>query len=117
MAKKKATTKKATATSTNATTTKKTTVTEPKATTKPKPTAKKKLSMLDAAAKVLSKASEPMNSKALITAMAEQKLWTSPNGKTPHNTLYAALLREINTKGNDARFVKVDKGLFTLASK
>ncbi|MDA7504042.1 winged helix-turn-helix domain-containing protein [bacterium] len=108
MAKKKATTKKATPTTPQPTT--------PKATT-PKATAKKKLSMLDSAAKVLSKASEPLNSKIMIEAMATQKLWTSPNGKTPHNTLYAALLREINTKGEEARFVKVDKGLFTLAAK
>lgn len=99
MAKKKATTRKPTTTS-------KTTTKAP---------AKQQLSMLDAAAKVLSKANEPMNSKRMIEAMAKQKLWSSPNGKTPHNTLYAALLREINTKGEDARFVKVNKGLFTLA--
>ena len=101
MAKKQATTKKSAATSS-------------KTTTKKAP-AKKKLSMLEAAAKVLSKAGEPMNSKSMIEAMAKQKLWSSPAGKTPHNTLYAALLREINTKGEEARFVKVDKGLFTLA--
>lgn len=101
MAKKKATTKKSTTTSSKTTT---------------KAPAKQQLSMLDAAAKVLTKASEPMNAKRMIEAMAKQKLWSSPNGKTPHNTLYAALLREINTKGDDARFVKVDKGLFTLAT-
>ena len=28
--------------------------------------------------------------------MAEQGLWSSPNGKTPSATLYAAILREIN---------------------
>ena len=39
-----------------------------------------------------------------IAAMAEQKLWTSPNGKTPHATLNAAMLREIGSKAGQARF-------------
>ena len=34
----------------------------------------------------------------------------SPNGKTPHVTLYAAMIREIARKGNDARFVKTGRG-------
>lgn len=53
-----------------------------------------------------------MRSQELIAAMAEQGLWTSPNGKTPHATLYAAILREINDKGGQARFKKVDRGQF-----
>ena len=44
--------------------------------------------------------------------MAAKKLWTSPGGKTPHATLYSAILREINTKGNDARFNKTERGKF-----
>ncbi len=39
-------------------------------------------------------------------------LWTSPNGKTPHATLYSAILREINTKGAESRFTKVERGQF-----
>ncbi len=72
----------------------------------------KRLSALDAAAQVLRKTAKPMTSKALIAAMAEQKLWTSPNGKTPHATLNAAMLREIARKGSNARFKKVGRGLF-----
>ena len=72
----------------------------------------KRLSALDAAAQVLQKADTPMSSKALIAAMAEQNLWKSPAGKTPHATLYAAMLREISAKAGDARFKKVDRGLF-----
>jgi hypothetical protein len=71
-----------------------------------------KLSCLDAAAKVLASAKEPMTTKALIEAMAEKKLWTSPGGKTPAATLYSAILREITTKGKEARFKKADRGLF-----
>ena len=55
---------------------------------------------------------EPMNCKALIEAMAERGLWKSPGGATPWATLYSALLREINEKGADARFVKVERGKF-----
>jgi hypothetical protein len=77
-----------------------------------KPKAAGKLSALDAAAKVLAASSEPMNCKTLIEAMAAKSLWTSPGGATPDRTLYSALLREINTKGKDARFVKVERGQF-----
>ena len=73
----------------------------------------KKVSALDAAAQVLSKSDKPMTSKALIDAMAEQHLWSSPGGKTPEATLYAAMLREITAKGKESRFKKVDRGLFT----
>jgi short subunit dehydrogenase-like uncharacterized protein len=71
-----------------------------------------KLSCLDAAAKVLASAKKPMTTKALIEAMADKKLWTSPGGKTPAATLYSAILREITTKGKEARFKKADRGLF-----
>lgn len=72
----------------------------------------KRVSALDAAARVLRKAGKSMSSKALIAAMAEQDLWKSPAGKTPHATLYAAMLREISAKGDAARFKKVDRGQF-----
>ena len=86
-----------------------------KAATAKKATAKdeaKKLSAIDAAAQVLAGSAEPMNCVALIDAMATKGLWTSPGGKTPHQTLYAAILREINVKGNEARFVKTERGRF-----
>ena len=69
---------------------------------------------LDAAAKVLADAGEPMNAKQMIEAMTTQGLWKSPGGKTPHATLYSAILREIGTKGAEARFVKTDRGQFTI---
>jgi hypothetical protein len=71
----------------------------------------KKLSALDAAAQVLAGAG-PMNAKEMIEAMATQGLWTSPGGKTPHATLYSAILREITTKGSESRFVKSERGKF-----
>lgn len=84
---------------------------KPKAERKAKP---KKVSALDAAAQVLASSDKPMQAQELITAMAEKGLWTSPGGKTPHATLYAAMVREIGTKGKEARFKKVERGMFTI---
>ena len=75
----------------------------------------KRLSALDAAAEVLADAKEPMNTRQMIEAMAKKGLWTSPGGATPHATLYSAILREINAKGKDARFKKVERGQFAFA--
>ena len=71
-----------------------------------------KVSAIDAAAKVLAASKESMNCKELIEALAAKKLWTSPGGKTPHATLYSAILREISAKGKDARFKKTERGKF-----
>ena len=90
-------------------------------TTKPaKATAKpdaKKLSQIEAAVQVLAKAGEPMNCKAMVEVMTTQGLWSSPGGATPDATLYASILRDINTKGKEARFKKVDRGHFALAGR
>lgn len=75
----------------------------------------KKLSALDAAAQVLAASKEPMNAKQMIEAMAAKGLWTSPGGATPWATLYSAIIREVATKGKEARFKKADRGKFTLA--
>jgi hypothetical protein len=72
----------------------------------------KKVGALDAAAQVLAGTKEPMNCKDLIEAMDKQGLWSSPGGKTPHATLYSAIIREIALKGKDSRFVKKDRGQF-----
>ena len=82
--------------------------------TKPAGEAKpKKLSAIDAAAQLLAVSKEPMNTRQMIEAMAAKGLWTSPGGKTPHATLYLAILREINEKGKDSRFTKTERGKFT----
>ena len=72
----------------------------------------KRVSALDAAAQVLAEAGKPMRAQELIAAMAEQGLWKSPAGKTPHATLYAAMMREARDKGTASRFRKVDRGMF-----
>ena len=77
-----------------------------------KPVAKKRLSAISAAAKVLADAGKPMRAKDMIEAASAKNLWSSPNGKTPEATLYAAIIREIAAKGKAARFRKVERGLF-----
>jgi hypothetical protein len=85
---------------------------KPAKTKKAKEPKAKKVGALDAAAQVLAGSKEPMNCKALIEAMAKRALWTSPGGKTPHATLYSAIIREIALKGKESRFVKKDRGQF-----
>ncbi len=80
------------------------------------PPAVKKLSALDAAARVLGEDGRPMTCKEMVGAMAARGYWSSPGGKTPDATLYAAILREIAAKGKDARFYKADRGQFALVS-
>src|SRR5262249_5938822 len=76
--------------------------------------ATKKMSAIDAAAKVLGEAGEAMSCQEMIKAMEEKGYWASPGGKTPHATLYSAILREIQAKGNEARFKKMERGKFGL---
>lgn len=73
----------------------------------------KKLSCIAAALKVLSESSEPMNAQEMIAAMTAAGYWTSPGGKTPHATLYSAILREL-AKGDESRFVKTERGRFSV---
>ena len=84
--------------------------------TKPAEKKPKKVSAIDAAARVLGEAKEPMNCQELIKQMADKGYWTSPGGKTPHATLYSAILREIGTKGKGSRFTKTERGKFAANS-
>ena len=83
-----------------------------KATESSKHAADKRLSAISAAAKVLADAGKPMRAKEIIEAASAKGLWSSPKGKTPEATLYAAIIREIAAKGKAARFSKVERGLF-----
>lgn len=74
--------------------------------------AEKKMSALDAAAKVLKEKGVAMTCPELIGVMAAKGYWSSPNGKTPAATLYAAILREVTVKGDNARFRKDAPGRF-----
>ena len=75
----------------------------------------KKLSALEAAVRVLGETKQPMTCPELIEAMAAKGYWTSPGGKTPAATLYSSILRELQTKGKEARFKKTERGKFARA--
>ena len=82
------------------------------------PSGAKPLSALEAAAKVLAEAKEPLNCKQMIEAMTTRGYWQpSQGGKTPANTLHAAIGTEIKKKGDTARFEKVGRGQFGLRSQ
>ena len=83
----------------------------------PAATEGKPLSLIRAAAIVLDVCDRPLSCKEIVEKAIETGAWTPRTGKTPANTLYAAILREIKTKGGDARFVKVERGKFALAGK
>lgn len=78
----------------------------------PKPAKAKKVSCLDAAAQVLAGSKVPMRATEMVAEMEKKSLWTSPGGKTPEATLYAAIIREIAAKGTAARFKKHERGVF-----
>jgi hypothetical protein len=61
---------------------------------------------------MLTETGKTMNTREMIETLATKKLWTSPGGRTPHATLYSAILREINEKGKESRFVKTERGKF-----
>jgi hypothetical protein len=75
-----------------------------------------RLSVIDAAARVLGQArGQALTTRELIEAMAAKGLWKSPAGKTPHATLSSAIQREMRTKGKAARFRRTERGRFALA--
>ena len=72
----------------------------------PKEAKVRKLSLLSAAAAVLAESDEPLNCRRMIDLAKERGLWTPGAGKTPEQTLYSAIMREIRDKGDAARFRK-----------
>jgi len=78
----------------------------------------KPMSLLDTAAHLLSLGTgDPMRCKDIVNLAVTRGLWTPGKGRTPANTLYASILREIKTKGEASRFVKAERGQFALASR
>jgi len=77
----------------------------------------RRMSLLNAAVEVLKDAGpdHPMNCKEILEAILDRHLWTPTDCKTPEQTLYGSIFREISTKENP-RIVKSDvKGKFRIA--
>ncbi len=82
------------------------------------PRPEKKLSLLNAAAQVLAACREPMNCKEIIAKAVEMGLWTPTGAKTPEQTLYSGIFREIKST-DEPRFKKSEtrKGSFEYAKE
>ena len=80
------------------------------------PQPEKKLSLLNAAAQILAACRQPMNCKGIIVKAVEMGLWTPTGAKTPEQTLYSGIFREIKTS-DEPRFKKstTRKGSFEYA--
>lgn len=79
----------------------------------------KRTSLMDAAVKVLQEADQadlPMNTTKMVEMAMSKGYWTpAKGGKTPANTLYAMILRDMQKHGTDARFRRAEeKGKFCL---
>ena len=76
----------------------------------------KPMSLLDAAAHLLSlDTGDPMRCKDIVDLAIQRGLWAPRNGgKTPANTLSAAMRREIKSKGDASRFRLAERGKFEL---
>ena len=70
------------------------------------------LSLIAAAAQVLQEEAVPLTCVEIVDLCDTKDLWSSPGGKTPHNTLYSAIIREIAKKREGSRFVKAERGKF-----
>ena len=75
-----------------------------------------RLSLIQAAVVVLKEREEAMNAKSIVKSAVDKGLWIPGGGKTPEQTLYSAIAREIKVKGASARFTAVGNGLFKLNS-
>ena len=73
-----------------------------------------KLSLVKAAIAVLTESDEALNTKQLVAEAKERGLWSPGAGKTPEQTLYSAITREIKERGLQARFKLVNCGHFAL---
>jgi len=68
--------------------------------------------MIKAALQMLQDRKVAMTCPELIDVMATKDLWTSPGGKTPANTLFAAISRIIKEQGKASAFRKSVRGKF-----
>ncbi len=90
--------------------------TKVKSTHTPQTASNKHPTLLDAAAKVLTEANNPMNCRQIIETAIKKKYWQPKKaGKTPQNTLNAAISRDIK-KSYDSRFEKAGRGQFALSN-
>ena len=79
------------------------------------PGKEKKLSLMDAAVEVLKQSGEPMNTREMVKAATDSGLWIPTDCKTPEQTLYGSIFREMKTKENPRIIKSAVKGKFEYA--
>jgi hypothetical protein len=72
-----------------------------------------RLNILGAAERVLDENEMPMTTREIVAAAKLKQYWTS-EAATPWATLHAAISRDIKTKKDKSRFVKKERGKFSL---
>ena len=75
----------------------------------------KKMSLMDAAVEVLKNSGKPLNTREIVKAATEAGLWIPTACKTPEQTLYGSIFREIATKENPRIRKSEKKGRFEFA--
>src|SRR4051812_25765063 len=71
------------------------------------------MSILDAARQILAEAKAPLHVKDLTSRMLAQKLWVTP-GKTPTDSVSAALAVDIKRRGQGSDFERTQPGIYGL---
>ena len=79
------------------------------------PGKEKKLSLMDAAVEVLKQSGEPMNTREMVKAATDSGLWIPTDCKTPEQTLYGSIFREMKIKENPRIVKSAVKGKFEYA--
>jgi len=75
----------------------------------------KNMALMEAAVEVLKTSEQPLNTREMVKAATERGYWIPTSCKTPEQTLYGSIFREIATKENP-RIVKAEqRGKFQLA--
>lgn len=74
-----------------------------------------KTSLLDAAVQVLEVNRRPMHCHEIVETAIELKFWIPGSGRTPSNSLYSSIIREIAKRGDASRFRRSnERGKFEL---
>lgn len=75
----------------------------------------KNMTLMDAAVAALKEAGKPMNTREMVKAAIEKGYWIPTDCKTPEQTLYGSIFREMKVK-EQPRIVKAEeKGKFRIA--
>ena len=73
-----------------------------------------KMSLLNAAVEVLRRNGKPLNTREIVAKAVADGLWNPTGAKTPNQTLYGSIFREIATQKNPRIVKSAEKGKFQL---